>query len=373
MTRVIAVGMFDSVHFARWLEQFQHQRIEFLLFPSSPHRRLHPKLSALLTAELPATYSLVRFTRFAGLPLWVLDKILNNALRGWLLRVTAWRFKPQFVHALEIQNAGYVSMAALEKSKPTDLKLIVTNYGSDIFWFRKFPSHLAKIERLLAITDQYASECERDVRLARELQFEGQVMSVRPNAGGFSNEILRKTLRPITHRPVIAIKGYNGWAGRAHLAIEALKVLKHRLLDYEIIFFSSNTSTVTRARRCAKETGLKITAYAKGALSHSEMLNLFGRSTLYLGLSVSDGISTSMLEAMAMGAIPVQTATACCDEWFDETGVKVQDLSVAAVADAILEGIELAKDPSNRITNRETIRSKASEDYVRDAALEFYR
>ena len=373
MKRVIAVGMFDSIHFARWLEQFQYQRIQFLLFPSSPHRRLHPKLSALLKADLPAKYSIVRCTQFAGLPLWILDKIFNDELRGRLLRSAVTRFKPQFVHALELQNAGYIALVALEKSKPTDLKLIVTNYGSDIYWFRQFPEHLVKIKRLLAITDQYSSECERDVRLARELQFEGKVMPVRPNAGGFSNEILRKTLRPITHRPVIAVKGYNGWAGRAHLAIEALKVLEKRLLSYEIIFFSSNTSTVTKARRCAKETGLSITAHAKGALSHAEMLDLFGRSTLYVGLSVSDGISTSMLEAMAMGAIPVQTATACCDEWFDETGVKVEELSVEAVADAILQGIELANDPSNRNINRETIRSKASEEYVKNAALEFYR
>ena len=116
-----------------------------------------------------------------------------------------------------------------------------------------------------------------------------------------------------------------------------------------------------------------IKTYKKGELQHFELLELFGRAKVYVGLSLSDGISTSMLEAMAMGAIPVQTATACCDEWFDQTGVKVEDLNVASVADAILQGIELANDPSNRNINRETIRSKASEEYVRDAALEFYR
>jgi glycosyltransferase involved in cell wall biosynthesis len=34
-----------------------------------------------------------------------------------------------------------------------------------------------------------------------------------------------------------------------------------------------------------------------------------------VGHSLSEGISTSMLEAMAMGAIPIQTCTSCADEW----------------------------------------------------------
>lgn len=37
------------------------------------------------------------------------------------------------------------------------------------------------------------------------------------------------------------------------------------------------------------------------------------------------------------------------------------------------QALDLANDPSNRNINRETIRSKAPEEHVRDAALEFYR
>jgi len=35
----------------------------------------------------------------------------------------------------------------------------------------------------------------------------------------------------------------------------------------------------------------------------------------YLGFSRSDGISTSFLEALTYGAYPLQTSTACIDEW----------------------------------------------------------
>jgi len=366
--------MFDSVHFARWLEQFRDEPLEFLLFPSSPHRRLHAKLSDLLVSSSTAKYSLFPFTRFAGLPLWILDKVFNNRLRGSLVRSVVKRFGPHFVHVLELQNAGYVALAALEKDKPEGVQLIITNYGSDIYWFRQFPKHLSKIKRLLEITDHYACECERDVQIARELGLKGEVKPVRPNAGGFSSEILDKKLLPASERKVIAIKGYHGWVGRAHVAIEALKLIQSSLEDHEIFFYSSNVSTIRLARKCAKETGLNITTYGKGKLSHSQMLDLFGRSSIYVGLSESDGISTSLLEAMAMGAVPVQTSTACCDEWFSEdSGLSVKEIRPDVVAESILKALALSKNQTAAEINRETIRKKASESFVKEAALTYYR
>ena len=373
MTRVLAIGMFDSVHFARWLAQFQDQPIDFLLFPSSPHRRIHKKLSDLLIGSSSAKYSLARLTRLTGLPLWILDKLLDNKLRGYLVRRTVRRFKPHYVHALELQNAGYVALAALEGNKPEGLDLIITNYGSDIYWFRKFPKHLSKIKRLLDIADYYACECERDVQIAKEIGFKGEVKPVRPNAGGFNKEILEQNLLPAPKRRIIAIKGYHGWVGRAHVAIEALKLIEPSLQDYEIVFYSCNASTIRLAKAIARETGLKISTHGKGTLSHSQMLDLFGQSAIYVGLSESDGISTSLLEAMAMGAVPVQTSTACCDEWFSEdSGVSVREISPEVVAQSIIRALALSKNEFAVVKNRETIRKKANEEYVREAALTYY-
>ena len=372
--KVLAIGMYDSVHFARWLAQFQDQHIDFLLFPSSPHRRLHPKLLELLTNKSSANYSLAPLSRLYGLPLWMADKIFANRIRASLLKLTIGKFRPDYVHALELQNAGYVAAQALRSSKPGGLKLIVTNYGSDIFWFRRFAKHLAKIKQLLSLADFYACECERDVELARELGFKGEVMPVRPNAGGFAEEVLSQPLRPISERQVIAIKGYHGWVGRAHVAIEAIGQISESLKQYEIVFYSCNRSTIRLAKNCASKTGLRITTHPKGHLSHIQMLELFGRAAVYVGLSESDGISTSLLEAMAMGAVPVQTSSACCDEWFNsKTGIGIKSIDAASVADGITRALELAREGKAAETNRQTIKAKASEEYVRQAALTFYR
>jgi hypothetical protein len=374
MKKVVAVGMFDSVHFARWLEQFQDQDLSFILFPSSPHRRIHPKLMVLLKNRGQALYSLVPLSRYFGLPLWILDKLLDNSSRGFLLRRVISNAKPDFVHALELQNAGYLVLKSLGKSKTENLKIIITNYGSDIFWFRRFPKHLQKLKALLALADIYSAECERDVALARELGFFGTTMAVRPNAGGFTEGLLSAPLEKAVERQTIAIKGYHGWVGRAHVAIEAISLVASQLREYRVVFYSSNLSTVRLARKLAKRTGLDIEINKKGALSHDQMLNLFGRSAVYVGLSESDGISTSLLEAMAMGAVPVQTSTACCDEWFsEETGVAIKNIEAGEVSKGILRALELSKLGLAAKKNRESIRNKASESLVKEASLLYYR
>lgn len=370
--RVLAICMFDSIHSARWLSQFTDQEIDFLLVPSSPHRKVHPKLVGLLSGNTKASFRLVPLTKFLGLPLWILDKFLGNALRATIVRSALGSFKPDFVHALELQNAGYIALAAL-KDKKSSAKLISTNWGSDIFWFQRFPKHRAKLGSLLALSDFYSAECERDVQLARELGFTGTAMPVIPNAGGFSHADLTRTNPSSADRNVIAIKGYQGWVGRAVTAIEAVAGMKEELSGMRFVIYSANARTIQRAKALEKSHGIKFEIFGKGKLSHGQVLDLFASAKIYVGLSESDGISTSLLEAMAMGAIPVQTATACCDEWFSDTGVAIRDISVEEVQKGIRKALELAKDQSNADRNLETIRRKANAEEASAIAKDFYR
>jgi hypothetical protein len=364
--------MFDSVHSARWLGQFETQKIDFLLFPSSPHRRIHPELERLLSGSGAATFRIVSHARYFALPLWVLDKFANNCFRGFLLRAAIKNFRPSIVHALELQNAGYLALRGLSGEKPKDLKLLVTNWGSDIFWFQRFPKHKTKLQKLMKLADVYSAECERDVVLARNLGFTGQAMPVIPNAGGFSEADFAIPRLAFSERKTIALKGYHGWVGRAKVSLEAVREMSKELQGYKIIVYSANKSVLKLAKQISKQTGLEIKAFGKGAMSHKQVLEMFAKSKIYVGLSESDGISTSMLEAMAMGAIPVQTSTACCDEWFGDSGVAVHEITVPAVKNAIRQGLKFAEDPANAEKNLETIKARASAEMVKKVALTFY-
>jgi glycosyltransferase involved in cell wall biosynthesis len=315
---------------------------------------------------------LAPLARYFTLPLWILDKLASNLFRGSLLRQAIKKFKPNIVHALELQNAGYVALRALSAGRPKDLRLLVTNWGSDIFWFQRFPKHKVKLQKLMRLADVYSAECERDVVLARNLGFTGQAMPVIPNAGGFSEADFAIPRLAPRERKTIALKGYHGWVGKAKVSLEAVREMSEELQGYKIIVYSANRSVLKLAKQISKQTGLEITAFGKGAMSHKQVLEMFAKSKIYVGLSESDGISTSMLEAMAMGAIPVQTSTACCDEWFGDSGVAVQEITVPAARDAIREGLKLAENPANSEKNLETIKARASAEIVKKIALTFY-
>ena len=370
--KILLPCMLDSIHSVRWLEQFSDEPAEFILFPSSPNRRIHPFLKELLARNTVANYKIFPMGAWFGLPLWVIDRFTDNFFRGNLLRWAIRKHNPNILHALELQNAGYISLKALIKHKPKDLRFIVTNWGSDIFWFQRFPKHRKKLEALLGLADDYSAECHRDLKLATVLGFSGKLLPVIPNAGGFSRADLSIPISHAETRKIIAVKGYHGWVGRARVALHAFAELAEMVSAYRIVVYSANWTTRKLANKIARKTGLDITTYAKGALSHKEMLELFAKSKIYVGISKSDGISTSMLEAMAMGAIPVQTSTACIDEWFQASGVAVDVISVQDVKVAIARGLALAENPSMALENRRTIEQKARGELVREIALTFY-
>jgi glycosyltransferase involved in cell wall biosynthesis len=328
--------MVDSIHVARWIAQFEASEVEFSLFPSTPNRRVHAMIK-----DMMATNGNIKIVPYGGklsIPLWGMDRIFSDYVRGLLLRRVLKREQPDFVHALELQHGGYITSRALED---TSLKtpFIATNYGSDIYWFQRFPKHLAKIKKLLARANRYSAECNRDVQLAKKYGFNGEVMPVFPNAGGFTKEQLSRPLTPTAERKVIAIKGYEGWVGRASVAVEALYSLTQELADYKIIFYSCNAKTIHLVKKLKRKTGLNLEWHGKGELAHSAMLDLFASARIYVGISLSDGISTSLLEAMAMGAIPVQSTTACIDEWLsDRYDVRLSpEPDPRALADALAE------------------------------------
>lgn len=370
--KIFVICMLDSIHSARWLGQFINEDLEFTLFPSSPHRRLRPELKELLNSRSKAKFRIARLGKLFGLPLWIADKFVDNFFRGSLAKFFIKRLQPQIVHAMELQNAGYVVLKALENSKPQGLSLITTNWGSDIYWFQRYPKHREKLKRLLELSDYHSAECSRDLRLATNLGFAGTLRPVIPNAGGFSAELLSRELVPSAIRKTIAIKGYDGWVGRAKTALEAIGGMADELRGYELVLYSTNLATMRKAKKVEKKTGLRFSVNRKGALSHSQVLDLFAKSKIYIGLSESDGISTSLLEAMAMGAIPVQTATACCDEWFTTSGVAVGEISPTAVQIAIRRALSMAEDQTNADKNRDTIREKASAENVSSIARTFY-
>src|SRR5207244_9022484 len=117
--------------------------------------------------------------------LWVLLEFLFGCFRHtiWLGLLIRW-LKPDIVHSLEFQRAGYPTLAARPYAGRSFPTWIVTNWGSDIYLFGRLAAHIPRIKAVLATCDFYSCECQRDVQLAKELGLKGETLPIFPNSGG---------------------------------------------------------------------------------------------------------------------------------------------------------------------------------------------
>ena len=350
MKKILIVAMADSIHTARWLEQFEHSKDEFILFPSSPHRRIHPKISHLLSSDSTMNIALPGGLRYSGLSLAALDKLFANRIRGLLLRRFIKRFNPDILHAVETQGAGYISSIALERIKNKPI-FILTLWGSDLFWFRRFKRHEAQLKNLLPQVDLLSMECSRDIAIAKEFGFVGEIFPPFQVTGGYEL-LVQKSDSPKTPpsaRKVILIKGHTRFVGRGLIALDAIEKVADLLAGYEIIVYSADPQAIRRVRKLVKDTQLNVRSFKRGELRHHELLSFFKSARIYIGISLSDGISVSLQEAMVCGSFPIQTNTSCADEWIvdgksgfivdpDNLMNLVSSIKMALIDDSLVDG-----------------------------------
>ena len=230
MKKILIVAMADSVHTARWLEQFENSGFKFLLFPSSPHRRVHPKISHFLGSGSEMNITIPFGLKHTGLLLAAADKLFSNRIRGLFLRRLVKKFNPNILHAVETQGAGYISSVALKglKIKPI---FILTLWGSDLFWFRRFKRHEDQLRNLLPQVDLLSMECARDTEIAKQLGFTGEIFPPFPVTGGYELSTNYSSLvntQP-SLRKIILIKGHTRFVGRGLIALEAIEKLMDSL------------------------------------------------------------------------------------------------------------------------------------------------
>jgi glycosyltransferase involved in cell wall biosynthesis len=198
-----------------------------------------------------------------------------------------------------------------------------------------------------------------------------------PNSGGFDLQAVQQLAQPgpTSARRVIAIKGYQHFAGRALTALQAIGLCAPQLGGYRIRLYSATPDVKIAAELLAQETGLEVTCVP--ALSPNEdILRLHGSARISIGVSIADAISVSFLEAIAMGSFPIQTCTACVSEWIDDGvgGFIIPPDDPALLADRIVRAVsddELVDRAAD--INRKTVLDRLERDKIRAQVIENYR
>jgi glycosyltransferase involved in cell wall biosynthesis len=359
--RILFVAMADSIHTARWINQITDEGWDIHLFPSTDSsinqdlrnvtvhdgmirysqadksvRQLNAWPWPFPRLEKWASLTLKRLRRSPPLAPYVKDRS-----RGKRLARVIRQINPDVVQSLEIQHAGYLTLDAKHKLESKFPSWIVTNWGSDIYYFGHLQEHSDRIKAVLAACDYYSCECHRDVVLGRAFGFKGSVLPVLPNTGGFD---LKKAAQfrqagTVSSRRLILLKGYHNWVGRALVGLQAISLCADQLKDYRVLIYSAGPEVRKAAKKVSQTTGIPMDFIPP--CSHDDMLRMYGHARVYIGLSISDAISTSLLEAIVMGAFPIQSCTACTDEWIEDgqTGLVVPPEDPEPVAAAIRRAV----------------------------------
>lgn len=388
--KLLLVAMSDSIHTARWISQIADQGWDIHLFPSLDYGITHPSIKNVTVHHLlyakgsggAKNYGIPVFSKKIAMLGALLDKYSPkyfpkyHSLKVRRLKRLIRKLMPDIIHSKEIQHAGYLTLEAKKLIGNKFPPWIVEDWGNDIYLFGRLKEHEPKIREVLASCDYYRCECERDLKLARELGFQGLVLPVFPNTGGFDLERMYKLRQPgPTHRRrLIMLKGYQHWQGRALVGLRALERCADVLKGYTVAIYLGFTQEVKIAAELfTHSTGIpvKIIPY----VSHEEMLRYHGRARISICVNISDGVSTSFLEAMVMGSFPIQSWTACADEWVEDgkTAILVPPEDPDVIEKAIRRALT-EDDLVNRAAelNWKTALERLDQSKLKPKAVEIY-
>lgn len=359
--RILFVAMIESVHTARWLNEVQKLNWDIHIFPSTIWK-IHPEIKNVTIHDVifrpENADKSIRCNRSILFTWYNISDKINRGLQlirsnltssenyekycaNRLIKVIR-RVKPDIIHTLEMQHAGYLTLDAKKIIGNSFPPWIYTPWGNDIYFFGHLPNHVVKIKEVLAACDYYIPKSERDITLAKEFGFKGEFLTKLPGNGGLDTK-MREYWQPgkCSERKIIMVKGYQGPMNRALVALRAIERCSDILKDYSILVYSAATEEVkTKITFIANDTGLQITTLSP--TSHEEMLKIYGKARISISANISDGVSNSLLESMVMGAFPIESNASCANEWIThkKTGFIISPEDPENIVEAIKFAIE---------------------------------
>jgi len=354
--RILFVSFGASIHTARWISQLRDQEWDLHLFPVDPYY-LHPDLRDVTVHTLFKHQGnhIHPSVRQSSLP-WPFQRgkaRVRNALKrlpgdpgsdAARLAKTIKVLQPDLVHSMTVPGAN-LTLKSRERIAGQFPPWIYFSWGPDFSYYEKLPEFSSEIRASLSHCDYLMADCQRELELASTLGFEGEVLGVFPGAGGYQIEQMRQYCQkqPVSKRRLVMLKGRQGdFGGRALVGLQALQLCADLLGDYEIIVYmpQGDGSVPHVAQYVSSVSGLNIKVLPEHSPTE-DILRSMGSARIAIGLGMVDGTPQSMLEAMVMGAFPIQSNTADTRGWIEQgkNGSLVPPEDASAIAEAIRRAI----------------------------------
>jgi glycosyltransferase involved in cell wall biosynthesis len=364
--KILFIAMPQSIHTARWISQINKLEWEIHLFPSMPVNGLvHPALTHT-TIHFPFNRDLESEKHIEQFYAFKLKKLIKE-------------LQPDIIHSLEMQHAGYLTALVKKNYNGNFPVWMYSCWGSDIYYFQQFEDHKERITEVLVNCNFLFTDSKRDIYLAKEYGFTGEVLGTFPVAGGFKIDEMRSvcTLKDPSERKIIVLKGYSAWVTRpCYVLLEALEQCKDVLQGYKIVVYLPWMKEIVKETdRLSRQLMVNFEIFPYTTV-HSEVVKLFASARLALASSISDGVPNSMLEAMTMGAFPIQSDTVSTAEWIQHevNGMLIAPEDVKGFASAIKKALtddEMVDRAAE--FNLQLLRERIDYSVVQPQVIEAYR
>ena len=209
--------------------------------------------------------------------------------------------QPDLIHSFEMQSCSYPILKTMNKF-PT-IKWLYSCWGSDMYKYKEESLYLPRIISVLKRINYLHTDCLRDFKIAKEFGFKGYFSGVIPGGGGFQLENFEPYYKTIESRKIILVKGYQHHVGRGLNIVKALETIKDKLNEFEVVVFGTHKEVIGYINK----RDLRFKVFTRHQLTHNEVVQFMGKSIIYVGNSISDGIPNTLLEAIIMGTFPIQS------------------------------------------------------------------
>lgn len=210
---------------------------------------------------------------------------------------------PDVVHSFVMYSAC-VPILEVMKEHP-HIKWVFSAWGNDIYYYKDQPKELHEMKQVFPHLDYMFADCTRDYLIAKGIGFRGEYLGTFPTGGGYDFDHYDPFIQNYSSRKIILVKGYQHKFGRCNIVLNTLLELKDKLQNFEIVVFAAHQAVFDHVDQAAFRNFKNLTV--KGNIGREEVLQLMGKSAIYIGNSISDGTPNTLLEAIIMGAFPIQS------------------------------------------------------------------
>lgn len=367
------------IHSARWINQLKDSHHDIYVFDCLD-RDIHPDLRWTTykvnwsQRKLPYIRGEERLRKKKPAFYEKIENILRVSVSK-KLKEFIQEIQPDLVHSLEMQSETY---PLLKVRKKFQFKWAYSSWGSDIYFYQNDVWHLGKIKNVLNQVDYFFSDNHRDISLVKKHGFEGETMPVLPGGGGYELQKYQKYIQPVEQRRTIIIKGYHHWAGRALQTLEAIELIVEEIKGYKLFVYSAHEVVVDKIEELNSNYDLDIQYSSRhDEMTHEQLLEIFGKSKIAIGNSITDGIPNTLLESMLCGSFPIQTNPGRVTEDYIEDGINGLLIgnpeSSKEIADKILTAIHHKEMLKKAFKINQEKAKKLDYEIVKKKVLETYK